>query len=243
MPFWFIALLAATSLVSGATAAVVGFGVGSLLTPVLATRVGTDLAVAAIALPHLAGGCLRGWRLRRAIDWRVVVRFGVLSACGGLAGALLFARLSPAWIGRILGALLVVTATAGITGWGERWRPTGVVVWALGALSGVFGGVVGNQGGLRAAALSAFGLDPDAFVATSTTIGVMIDLVRTPIYVARSAHGLAELAAPIALATAGVLAGTLVGERVLLGMSRERYRRVVSAAVGLLGLWFLVRPG
>jgi uncharacterized membrane protein YfcA len=71
----------------------------------------------------------------------------------------------------------------------------------------------------------------------------MIDLVRTPIYVARSAHGLAELAAPIALATVGVLAGTLVGERLLLGMSRERYRRVVSAAVGLLGLWFLVRPG
>ena len=40
----------------------------------------------------------------------------------------------------------------------------------------------------------------------------------------------------------GVLAGTLVGERLLLGLSRERFRQIVSIAVGLLGLWFLFRP-
>jgi hypothetical protein len=41
----------------------------------------------------------------------------------------------------------------------------------------------------------------------------------------------------VALAVVGVLAGTLVGERLLLGMSRERFLQVVSIAVGLLGLW------
>jgi hypothetical protein len=33
-----------------------------------------------------------------------------------------------------------------------------------------------------------------------------------------------------------------VGERVLLGLSRERFRQIVSIAVGVLGLWFLFRP-
>jgi len=116
------------------------------------------------------------------------------------------------------------------------------VVWVLGALSGFFGGVVGNQGGLRAAALSAFGLKPTVFVATSTVIGVMIDLVRMPVYLYRAGGEVARIWPLVALAVVGVLAGTLVGERVLLGLSRERFRQIVSIAVGVLGLWFLFRP-
>ncbi len=49
-----------TACIAGATASVVGFGIGSLLTPVLATRFGMEVAIASVALPHLAGGLLRG---------------------------------------------------------------------------------------------------------------------------------------------------------------------------------------
>lgn len=238
----FIALLAVVSFVAGATASVVGFGIGSLITPLVAARLGSNVAIAVVVLPHLAGGLVRGWRLRRSIDWRILVRFGLLSAAGGLVGALVFARLAPDALGRILGALLVVTATAGLTGWSDRWKPHGPVVWLLGALSGFFGGVVGNQGGLRAAALSAFRLEPAVFVATSTVIGVMIDLVRAPIYVTRAADDLARAWPLVIVGVAGVLAGTLFGERILLGLSRARFRQVVAAAIGVLGLWFLVHP-
>jgi uncharacterized protein len=241
MPLWFVSLIALMSFVAGATASIVGFGIGSLLTPVMAARFGTDLAIAAIALPHLSGGLLRGWRLRHSLDRQVLIRFGILSATGGLIGALVFAHLAPAALDRVLGALLVLTATAGTTGWSERWRPGGPLVLVLGALSGFFGGVVGNQGGLRAAALSAFGLKPIVFVATSTVIGVMIDLVRTPVYLYRASGELVRIWPLVALAVVGVLAGTLVGERLLLGLSRKRFRQIVSIAVGLLGLWFLFR--
>ena len=140
MPLWFLSLIALMSFVAGSRASVAGFGIGSLVTPVMAVRFGMDLAIAAVALPHLAGGLLRGWRLRRPIDWQVLIRFGILSAVGGLAGALGFARLDPRVLARVLGALLVLTATAGITGWSERWRPQGLIVWLLAALSGFFGG-------------------------------------------------------------------------------------------------------
>jgi hypothetical protein len=50
----FLALVAAVSVVAGAVASVSGFGIGSLLTPPLAVRVGTKLAVAAVSVPHLA---------------------------------------------------------------------------------------------------------------------------------------------------------------------------------------------
>jgi uncharacterized protein len=242
MPPWFIGLVVFVSFVAGATASIVGFGIGSLLTPIVAARFGIDLAIAAVVLPHLAGGLLRGWRLRRSIDWPVIGRFGVWSAVGGLVGAFVFARLAPAALTRTLGALLVLTATAGITGWSQRWKPGGPLIWILGGLSGFFGGVVGNQGGLRAAAMSTFGLAPAAFVATSTVIGILIDIARSPIYLYRAGERLAELWGLVVLAVAGVLLGTLVGERVMFGLSRARFRTVISVAIGFLGVWFLLGP-
>jgi len=232
----------AASFFAGATASVVGFGIGSLLTPLVALRLGTEQAIVIVALPHLAGSLLRGVLLRHAIDRSVLVRFGILSAVGGLAGALLFARLKTATLTPILGVLLVMTATAGLTGWSARWRPRGAMDAVLGALSGLFGGMVGNQGGLRAAALSALGLAPAVFVATSTAIGVIIDVARTPIYVVHGGETMIRQWPLIVACTVGVVAGTPVGERLLLGIPPERFRLVVSVAIGLLGLWFLFRP-
>ena len=73
LPLWYAGLVLAMAIATGATASVVGFGIGSLLTPLMAALFGTELAIAAIALPHLAGGLLRGWRLRASVDRQVLV--------------------------------------------------------------------------------------------------------------------------------------------------------------------------
>lgn len=236
---WFLALLFLVAILSGATASVVGFGIGSLLTPLLATRLGMAVAVAAVAIPHALATGVRCWRLRREIDREVFVRFGVLSAVGGLIGALLYTRLGVTALTRVLGGLLLLTATAGITGWSSRWRPRGAMVWLLGVGSGFFGGIAGNQGGLRAAALTAFRLAPAVFVATATASGLMVDLARVPIYLWRAGGDLLSHATPIATASAGVLIGTVAGERILLGMPPARFRRFISIAIGALGVWLL----
>ena len=240
---WFDLSLFALALLSGATAAIVGFGIGSMLTPLLAVQLGTDVAVACVALPHAVATAMRCWRLRRFIDRSVVWRFGLLSACGGLAGALVYAGISAPALTRVLGGLLVLTAAAQLSGWNRRWKPQGMTVPVLGFGSGFFGGIAGNQGGLRAAALSSFALQPRAFVATSTAIGLLVDAARTPVYVYLAGRTMLELWWPITIATTGVLAGTILGERLLLGMSRERFGQAIGAAVGVLGLWLLFRAG
>src|SRR4030095_5454841 len=108
MTTFYLAILA-VAIFSSATASVVGFGIGSLLTPLLATRYGTSAAVAAVTLPHFLATAMRCWRLRADIDRDVLRRFGLLSALGGLCGALLYSRLGQPILTRILGALLVVT--------------------------------------------------------------------------------------------------------------------------------------
>ena len=91
----------------------------------------------------------------------------------------------------------------------------------------------------RRAAVS-FGLAPAAFVATATATGLLVDLARAPVYLSSAGVELRSLAGPIGFMSAGVLLGTFVGERILLGMSAGRFGRVVGIAIGLLGLWLLL---
>ena len=239
---WFLVAVFVLAVFSGATASVVGFGIGSILTPLFAEAVGTAIAVAAVTIPHAMATSVRCWRLRAAIDRTVLVRFGVLSAAGALGGSLLYTRLGSGTLTRILGGLLVLTAIAQLTRWSTRWPPRGALVGVFGLGSGFFGGIAGNQGGLRSAALTAFGLTPAAFVATATATGVLVDLARTPVYLWHAGADLVLLWLPITVAAAGVLLGTLAGERVLLGLAPQRYGQVVGAALGLLGLWLLLKP-
>jgi len=236
----FLAALFVVAVLSGATASLVGFGIGSLLTPLLVLKVGTDLAVAAVALPHAVATALRCWRLRREIDWQVLKGFGLLSAVGGLSGAFLYSQLDAGVLQRVLGGLLVLTAAAQLAGLAARWHPRGPAVGVVGFVSGFFGGIAGNQGGLRAAALTAFRLSPLAFVATSTATGLLVDAARTPVYLYTAGTALQSLWLPISVATAGVLIGTMLGERILLGMRRDHFARLVALAVGVLGLWLLL---
>jgi len=225
------AVLLAVAVLAGATAAVSGFGIGSLLTPLMALRVGMPVAVAAVALPHALATALRCWRLRDAINVAVLRRFGIVSAGGALAGALLQAPLGAQRL----------TGLAALTGWNARLHPHGAVAVALGALSGLFGGLAGNQGGVRSAAMLGFDLEARAFVATATATGLMVDAARTPVYLWTSGGEVLGLAVPVLIASAGVIAGTLGGERLLGGLSVATFRKLVGAIILLVGAGLLIQ--
>jgi uncharacterized membrane protein YfcA len=237
----FEALIVAASFVAGAIASVAGFGIGSILTPVLSLETGTRVAVAAISVPHFAGTLVRFWILRRGVDRRVVLHFGVLSAAGGLCGALLHAFASNPVLTVIFAALLIFAGLGAITGYARKMRFGRRAAWFAGAVSGMLGGLVGNQGGIRSAALLGFGLQRDAFVATAAAIGLIVDAARMPVYFATSANQLLPVSGLILLLTAGVLAGTLSGARVLRGISEQRFHRLVGIFILALGIFMLFR--
>ena len=236
----FAVVLALASFVAAAIAAVTGFGIGSLITPVLARApgvagsAGTRLAVAAVAIPHFVGTAQRFWILRRHVDRRVVLGFGITSAAGGLAGALLNSRASGRALSVVFGVLLVLAGVSELTGWIGRVRWNRRAAWAAGALSGLLGGLVGNQGGIRSAALLGFEVPKESFVATATAIALFVDLARLPVYLATQGAEIAGLWRLLLVATVAVVLGTIAGARVLSRIPERGFRRVV--AVLLLGL-------
>jgi hypothetical protein len=239
----FETLLTVVAFLAGAVASVVGFGIGSLLTPVLSLRLGVKLAVAAIAIPHALGTGLRLWQLKGHINRKVILTFGLASAGGGLIGALLHAFAHNPVLTMIFAVLLVFAGMAGVTGLAERMRFRGWMAWGSGGLSGVLGGLVGNQGGIRSAALLGFELSRDAFVATATMVALMVDFCRVPVYLAAQGEEMAEQWFIILLMSIGVLAGTLVGRRLLAYVPEKTFRRVVSVVILLLGAYMGIKAG
>ena len=109
----FHALVVVASLVAGAIASVSGFGIGSILTPVFNTHVDMRLAVAAVSIPHLVATSVRFWTMRRDTDWSVLKTFGLMSAAGGLIGALMQrSATSPVLMFVFAGVLVFVGLTA-----------------------------------------------------------------------------------------------------------------------------------
>ncbi|MCC7416068.1 MAG: TSUP family transporter [Acidobacteria bacterium] len=235
----FAAALLVVSAAAGAVAAVAGFGIGSLLTPLIALQTGTKLAVAIVSVPHAIGTFVRFVRLRRLVDRRLLWRFGLTSAAGGLAGALLHGVTSSRSLASVFGALLVLAGATQLTG--RAWRFRGWVAWLAGGVSGFLGGLVGNQGGIRSAAMLGFDISRHAFVATATATALLVDAARMPVYAATQGAALAAAAGPMSIAVAGVVAGTLWGDRLLARIPEARFRALVGAAILALGVATLVR--
>ena len=228
------------SILAGGVAAISGFGVGSLLTPLFAPRFGTKLAIAIVSVPHLVATAARFLGLRQYIDRRVFLNFGIASALGGLLGALLNSRANSPALAIVLGSLLIFAGISGLSGLASHLRFGRTTAWFAGALSGLFGGLVGNQGGIRSAALIGFEVRKQALVATATASALIVDAARMPVYFAVEGSRLLHEWPVMAVATTGVLLGTFAGVRILRQIPEKTFTKLLSLLITALGIYMLV---
>jgi uncharacterized protein len=236
-----------------------GFGLGTLLLPVFALFFPLPVAVAATAVVHLANNLFKLGLLGKYARRAIVLRFGVPAAASAFLGAALLGRLAglqpvASWaagghvhvitpMGLTFGVLIVGFALVELLpayaqlGFGLRWMPLG------GALSGFFGGLSGQQGALRAAFLSRAGLTRDAFLGTSVTCAVCVDVARLLVYgfAFYRAHfaavaGMQERGGLIVAATLAAFAGSFAGTRLVRKVTLRTLQRCVGAGLALVGL-------
>jgi uncharacterized membrane protein YfcA len=232
-------ILLAVSILAGLVAGVAGFGIGSFITPVLAFTAGTGIAVAAVSIIHFFGTLLRFVLWRMEVNWKVLISFGLMSAAGGLVGALLHNILFNQILTIIFGCLLVFSGASILSGLSDKLHFKGVFAWIAGGISGFFGGLVGNQGGIRSAAMFGFKLDRKAFIATATGIALLVDIVRMPVYLATQLKELLAIWPLILIGSVGVLAGTLIGGSLLEKIPEKRFKQVVAILILLIGIYIL----
>jgi len=116
-----------------------------------------------------------------------------------------------------------------------------LTAWAAGLLSGFFGGLVGNQGGIRSAALLGFHISKEALVATATAAALIVDGARMPVYFAIEGGKMINAWPLLTTSIAGVLLGTFWGVRLLRQIKEQSFRKLLYALVLALAIYMLFR--
>lgn len=232
-----------------------GFGLGTILMPVVAIFFPIAVAVALTAFVHLLNNLFKLAALWRDINWRVTWRFGLPAILATVPGAWLLTDLSdsPALhsyslagmdaiitpVKLTVGVLLILFATM-------EWLPilkniklTEKSLPFGGVLSGFFGGLSGHQGAFRSAFLIHAGLDKNAFVGTNAAIAALVDTTRLAVYGMNITLLLGQvntglILAATAAAFAGVLAGKIGLKKVTIGFIQKLVAVLLYILGGLL---------
>ena len=238
--FEFLAAVVVVGFLAGMTASVAGFGIGSFLTPLVSVQTGTKVAIALVSLPHFLGSATRFWLLKSKVNRKILIRFGLLSATGGLVGALVHVFFVSNLLQIIFYEILILAGILGVLQVSERLRFGKKRAAVVGLASGFFGGLVGEQGGIRSVALLNFDVEKEAFVATATATALIVDAVRMPVYFLTQSSQVSQFLVILFLSSITVIIGTFTGNLLLKRIPERSFKRFVSLLILVLGIILLI---
>jgi len=230
-----------------------GFGLGTLLMPVMALFFPLEVAVAMTAVVHFLTNIFKFALTYKHIDWRIVVRFGIPALAMAFIGALVLGMLGSGgegmswqflgktytvtWMKVLIAFLILVFVLL-------EWHP-GLKKLAFGRqylilggmLSGFFGGLAGFQGALRSMFLIRFQLSKEVYIGTGVCIASLIDLSRITVYsMSVLPHLVGENLSLIFYATCAAFLGAYLGNIWLKKVTLEFVQQVVAVCLVLFAL-------
>lgn len=230
----FILVLIITFIMSALTL-LTGFGVGTILTPTFAFVYDAKTAVFLVSIVHLANNLLKFGLFRAHINKQIFIKFGIVSFVGAAAGSSLQSALAGDYVRYALAVFLILAGAAEFIPGASKFKIPRAFDFVGGLFSGFLGGLIGNQGAIRSAYLLNYGLSKEAFIATATSIAIVIDLTRIPVYLYSQVHQLEAAALPLLAVIAVAFAGTFFGKNLLKRISLERFRMTVAVFLIVVG--------
>ena len=230
-----------------------GFGLGTLLTPVFYFLFeDVVLAIAGTAIVHFLNNVFKFLLMKRSVNWKVVIPFGLAAIPAAFLGAFLVSFMNHEIIllsykigdkvfevhllNLIFSVVLVAFALVEIV---PKWSLvfSKQSLWIGGVISGFFGGFSGHQGALRTAFLVKYQLEKEVFIATGIVVALVVDVVRSSVYFySFDLSTLGESWIYIALALVAALLGAITGKIFLKKIEMKFLTNFISIAMIVFGV-------
>jgi uncharacterized membrane protein YfcA len=234
-----------------------GFGLGTILTPIMMIYFPVEIAVAFTGIVHFSNNIFKLFIVGNKANKEVLVKFGLPAIFAAFIGSYFLFNMNTEYIiysynllGQIksislvkfiVSLLLIVFASFDLIPFfkklefGKKSLPIG------GLLSGFFGGLSGNQGALRSSFLIKLSLDKETFIATTVVISTMVDFTRLGVYSSNLLQ--INLEDYLTLGVSSILAATLgafIGNKLLKKITLDYIRILVATLVLLLAFGLLL---
>ncbi len=248
-----ILIVSIVALMASALTLFSGFGLGTLLMPVVAIFFPLEIAIAITAMVHLANNVFKVALLGRQADHSTLIRFGIPAVLCAFLGAFVLSWLSGmepffAYIAfekqllvspikLIVGLLILIFVLLELSPkfsavkFDKKYLPFG------GAISGFFGGLSGHQGAFRSMFLLKAGLTKEKFVATGVMLAVMVDISRMAMYGWEMSAQRQEIEWQLVIAASlSAFVGAYFGVRLLKKITIRTIQIAVSALLVIISL-------
>lgn len=230
-----------------------GFGLATILTPVLVIFFTVETAIAFTGIIHLMNNLFKLILVFGHVEWKTGIRFGVTALAGAFIGAefLFFISESPAFFSYslngkihsvtllklIISILMIAFSLFEIIPSLKNIKFKESKLYVGGFISGLSGGLSGFQGALRSAFLLRYNLSKDGFIATGIFVACIIDLMRLSVYFTRISNvNLKENLSLLMICVLGSFVGAYAGNKLLKKITFSFFRNFTAVMIILLAI-------
>lgn len=229
-----------------------GFGLGSILMPVVAIFFPLEVAIASTAIVHLANNFFKLSLFGKYRQNDVLARFAIPAIVFAALGAWALTTmtdLKPVFSYSLLGKpfnielvkLVIAVLIAAFSlfeilprlknlRFSPRLLPIG------GMVSGFLGGLSGHQGAMRSAFLANAGLTKEQFIGTGVAIACIVDVTRITVYGVHLSLIGVENAPLIGAASLAAFLGAFIGKRLVENVTMALIQKFVAFGLIFLSL-------
>jgi hypothetical protein len=234
-----IALLTFAASVVGTVS---GFGTSTIMVPLMLIVLPYPETLLFVGIIHLFDDFWKVGLFRTGVRWKLLLWFGVPTIPLAYLGATLATGAEQDILKQMLGLLLAAYAFSLFAFPKEKLPNTKSTMVAGGAVSGFLAGLFGTGGPVRGAALAAFALSKEVYIATAGAIAIATDVTRLATYWSAGTSLNALLAWGLIVFIPVSFLGALFGRRLVQRISQERFRQVVAVFLLLVGLKLFLFP-
>lgn len=230
-----------------------GFGLGTILTPVMMIFLPVEIAIALTGMVHFFNNIFKLFLVGKNAVKSVLIRFGIPAVLAAFIGAWVLLNIpdaSPLYSYTVGGKLyeiypvkfsisviLIFFAIFDLIPYLANLKFDKKHLALGGFLSGFFGGLSGNQGALRSAFLIKSGLSKEAFIGTAVVVSAFVDFTRLSVYSTRFLEsGLSQHWNLVLFASIAAISGAYLGNILLKKISLQFLHISVAIMLILLSL-------
>lgn len=246
-------IICATALLASLLTFFSGFGLGTILLPVLALFFPIDIAIALTGIVHLLNNLFKLILVGKYAVLKVILKFGLPAMIAAYAGAELLLTLTEIEpiasysIGEsvfyitpvklIIAILMITFSVVELLPKFKQLQFKENKLFIGGVLSGFFGGLSGHQGALRSAFLIKLGLSKESFIATGVMIACLIDFTRLSVYFNRFiGSGVSDNLYLLTSATLAAFVGAYFGNKLLKKVTLNFIQTFVAVMIMIIAI-------
>jgi uncharacterized membrane protein YfcA len=219
-----------------------GFGISTIMIPVMSLFYPLPVTLLFVAIIHLFGDIWKIIFFKKGVNWKLVAGFGIPGIVMSYLGASISLNVSPHLLKRFLGGFLLVYVV--YLYFKRQWKvpKTNATAVTGGSLSGFFAGIFGVGGAVRGAFLSAYDLPKATYIFTAGMIAFFIDVTRITKYLAGGILLDKYLGIMLGFLIPLSFLGAYVAKRIVALVPQKIFRLVIAFLLGIVGFKFLLFP-